>query len=156
MPSLCPHCGARLEGLGLYCWGCRRYVDDHDAYIAPVPNVADALPDSRSEDERKRDAKPAVEALGWTVLDFEQGFRPFECRHCGGKIAGGTRVPLGIGDWLCMGHGLVAWIEWKDAKNTQKPNQIAFQDQCDATGIPYRVCRTTEQAVNFLREVGDG
>jgi len=155
--SLCPNpkCRKPLEGLGLYCWGCRRYVDDGErADTGSEQN--DMLPDTRSEDERKRDARPTVEALGWTVLDFEQGFRPFECRHCGGKIAGGTRVPLGLADWLCMGHGLVAWIEWKDAKNTQKPNQIAFQDQCDAAGIPYRVCRTTEQAVRFLREVGDG
>jgi len=155
MPGLCPHCGAVLAGLEWYCWTCKRYVREK-AHSGTSREPSDTIPDSRSEDERKRDALPSVTAMGWTVLDFEQGFRPFECRHCGGKIAGGTRVPLGIGDWLCMGHGLVAWIEWKDAKNTQKPNQIAFQDQCDTAGIPYRVCRTTEQAVRFLREVGDG
>ena len=66
--NLCPHCGARLEGLGLYCWGCRRYVDDGErADTSREPS--DALPDTRSEDERKRDARPAVEALGWTVVD---------------------------------------------------------------------------------------
>jgi len=153
--SNCPHCGAKLEGLGLYCWGCRRYVDDGECSVTAGEH-SDTVCDTRSEDERKRDARPAVEALGWTVVDNEQGWRPFACPKCKNKIPGGSRVTVGLADWLCMGHGLVAFIEWKDAKNTQKPNQIAFQDQCDAAGIPYRVCRTTEQAVGFLRAVGDG
>jgi len=155
MPDPCPHCGAALEGLGRYCWACHDYTY-HGKVGANSAVVTDELPDTRSEDERKRDALSAVRALGWTVLDFEQGFRPFECRHCGGKIAGGTRVPLGIGDWLCMGHGLVAWIEWKSGTGHVSADQLQFADQCDAAGIPYRVCRTTEQAVNFLREVRNG
>jgi hypothetical protein len=113
---------------------------------------ADAIPDRRSEDERKRDALPAVTALGWIVWDLEQGFRPFQCRHCGGRIAGGTRVPKGVPDWYLMKAGRACWIEWKAPPNVQKPDQILRQHECDRAGIPYRVCRTTEEAVSFLEE----
>jgi len=152
MPSLCPHCGAVLEGLGLYCWGCRRYVDDGDN----EPESSDALPDSRSEDERKRDALPAVQALGWWIVDNEQGWRPHNCPQCKAKIPGGSRVTVGLADWMCIKDGTVAFVEWKSGTGKQTPGQRDFQDACDAAGIPYRVCRTTEQAVTFLQEVGDG
>jgi hypothetical protein len=69
-------------------------------------------------------------------------------------MAGGTRTTKGLADWLCLKDGLACFIEWKSATGTQSADQKAFQDSCDAAGIPYRVCRTTEQAVAFLGEVG--
>lgn len=136
-----------MEGLQLYCHGCKRYADDR-------PKVPDKIEpeagDERSEDERKRDAREVVEALGWTICDTEQGHRPFTCRHCGGAIAGGTRVTKGLADWYVMGHGIGAWIEWKSAKGRQTNAQEAFQSACDVAGIPYCVCRATAEAVEFL------
>lgn len=144
----CPFCGEPLEGLGTFCWHCERYTSEAEG---TSPEKAE-IPDARSEDERKRDAFEAVTALGWWVVDTEQGFRPFTCRHCGGAIAGGTRVVKGMPDWCVMGHGVVAWIEWKTPKNTQTPDQKRFADRCKAAGVPYRVCRTTEEAVAYLTE----
>jgi hypothetical protein len=155
MPSPCPHCGAALEGLGLYCWGCRRYVDDGERAVTGS-EPSDTLPDTRSEDERKRDALSAVQALGWWIVDNEQGWRPFACPRCKNKIPGGSRVTLGLADWLCVKDGTAAFIEWKSGTGTQADSQRDFADQCDAAGIPYRGCRTTEQAVGFLKEVRDG
>jgi hypothetical protein len=146
MTTPCPRCGSSLAGLFRHCWSC-----GWDSDTGPVP--ADALKDTRSEDERKRDALPAVMALGWVVWDLEQGFRPFVCRHCGGRIAGGTRVPKGVPDWYLMRNGRACWIEWKTPENTQTPEQILRQHECDRAGIPYRVCRTTEEALGLLEEV---
>ena len=151
MNTPCPHCGAPLEGLGTYCWTCRRYTSDVDQ-AQPGPSRADSLPDNRSEDERKADALKAVELLGWLVIDNEQGYRPHHCPKCQAKIPGGTRTTLGLADWLCLKDGLACFIEWKSADGRQSADQKAFQDSCDAAGIPYRVCRTTEQAVGFLTE----
>lgn len=147
-----PDCDADLEDADRYCWTCHRYVADAEPDTQERPSRVALPADSRSEDERKRDAKPTVEALGWTVLDTEQGFRPFECRHCGGKIAGGTRVPLGFPDWLVMGRGVVAFLEWKSGRGRQSPAQRQFQELCDVSGVPYRVVRTTEDALTFLSD----
>lgn len=142
----CPFCNEPLEGLATFCWNCERYADEA---APPVP--AASIPDTRSEDQRKRDALEAVRTLGWSVYDLEQGFRPFTCRHCGGSIAGGTRVPLGTPDWYVMGHGIAAWIEWKSGAGRQTPEQRRFQEACRMAGIAYRVCRTTEEALAFLK-----
>jgi hypothetical protein len=149
MTTPCPHCGNPLEGLERYCWGCKRYTDEAER---KEPEPVDEIPDNRSEDERKADALKAVELLGWLVIDNEQGWRPFACPDCGRKLAGGTRTTKGLADWLCLKDGLACFIEWKSATGTQSADQKAFQDSCDAAGIPYRVCRTTEQAVGFLTE----
>ncbi len=143
----CPHCGNELEGLGYFCWTCKRYADTPE-YIP-----ADTLPDSRREDERKADARPAVEALGWWILDLEQGWRPFACPKCKNKLPGGSRVTLGLADWLLLKDGRAAFVEWKSGTGKQSGDQKAFEHDCDVTGIPYRVCRTTEQVVKFLKEI---
>jgi hypothetical protein len=152
----CPFCGNPLEGLERYCWSCKRYVSEARTNGPASDPEPDALPDTRSEDERKADAREAVELLGWLVIDNEQGWRPFACPDCGRKLAGGTRTTLGLADWLCLKDGRAVFIEWKGATGRQSADQKAFQDSCDAAGIPYRVCRTTEQAVSFLEEVGNG
>ena len=145
----CPFCNEPLEGIGRYCWNCRHYTADAEK---PAPKPVDELPDNRSEDERKADALKAVELLGWLVIDNEQGYRPHHCPKCQNKIPGGTRTTLGLADWLCLRDGRAAMIEWKSANGKQSADQKAFQDSCDVAGIPYRVCRTTEQAVAFLTE----
>jgi hypothetical protein len=148
----CPFCNEPLTGLGTFCWNCERYTGS--AKREPQEAKGPGVPkDTRSEDERKRDALGSVTMLGWDVLDFEQGFRPFECRHCGGAIAGGTRVPVGTADWFVMGFGIGAWVEWKDATNTQSDGQKRFQDRCKVAGIPYGLVRTTEEVVEFLDDV---
>jgi len=155
MSNPCPHCGAVLAGLEWYCWGCKRYVREK-VNSGTSCEHSDTIPDSRSEDERKRDALAAVQALGWWIVDNEQGWRPHNCPQCKAKIPGGSRVTVGLADWMCIKDGTVAFIEWKSGDGKQTPGQRDFQDACDAAGIPYRVCRTTEQAVGFLKEVGDG
>jgi hypothetical protein len=118
------------------------------------PRAKKGPKDSRLEDDRKRDARPAVEAMGWVVLDFEQGYRPDACPACKERLPGGhsTRVPTGIADWLCMKAGKAKWIEWKvDGKNAT-PQQRAFGKLCAEHGIKWRVCRNTEEAVAFLKE----
>ena len=146
----CPFCNEPLMGLMTFCWNCERCPEEAE----PKPKKkAGALKDTRSEDERKRDALDPVTMLGWKVLDFEQGFRPFKCRHCGGSIAGGTRVPTGVADWYVMGFGIGAWVEWKDEKNTQSDDQKKFQDWCKVAGVPYALVRTTEEVVRFLNDV---
>jgi hypothetical protein len=150
MTTPCPFCGRLLGGLARYCHWCKRYTDEAEP---KEPTPVDALPDNRSEDERKADALEVVSMLQWLIVDLEQGYRPHHCPKCQHKIPGGTRTTLGLADWLCLKDGLAVFVEWKDAKGKQSAHQIAFQDACDAAGIPYRVCRTTEQAVSFLQEV---
>ena len=150
----CPTCGIALEGLGRWCPECRSYTADMvGATTDPSPATRPEIRDDRLEDDRKRDARPAVEALGWTVLDFEQGYRPDVCTKCKARLPGGhsTRVPVGIGDWLCQGHGIAAWIEWKTDDNDQTPGQRTFGEDCEAACVPYAVVRTTAEAVTFLR-----
>lgn len=146
--GVCPIHG-QLEGLGTFCHRCGEYVDRIG--VAASPSCS-APADTRTESERKQDARPSVEALGWMVLDLEQGWRRDNCPSCGARIPGGhsTRVPKGLPDWCVMGHGLVAWIEWKSHTGRRRADQKAFGDACDVAGVPYAVCRTTEEAVTFL------
>ena len=150
----CPRCGNPLTGIATFCWTCQEYVEDMEAGPGPTNcdkrGPAAAIPDARSEDERKADAREPVQALGWDVIDTEQGWRPFECPSCGARIPGGTRVERGFPDWLVMGHGLACFLEWKSAGGKQTEYQQAFQERCRVAGIPYRVVRTTEEAVAFL------
>jgi len=150
--TTCPHCGEPLAGLGTFCWRCERYTVALGTGGARE-GTQGARMGTRSEDERKHDARGPVELLGWSVVDTEQGYRPFECPKCKNPIPGGTRVVKGFPDWLVMGHGLVVFLEWKSAHGKQSDDQKAFQQRCKVAGIPYRVVRTTEEAVNFLEEV---
>ena len=151
-PTVCPTCDRILPGLGTYCEDCGAYTEDMVGATADVPPERRDTTDTRSEDERKRDALPAVTAMGWIVVDLEQGFRPFTCRHCGGAIAGGTRVPLGTPDWLVMGHGCATWLEWKSGTGRQTAQQRSFAADCAVAGVPYYVVRTTEEAVRALTD----
>jgi hypothetical protein len=143
----CPYCRTPLGGLATYCWRCERYTAEEGGQEKTPP------PDNRSEEERKHDAREAVELLGFFVVDTEQGWRPFECPACKAPIPGGTRVVPGFPDWLVMGHGRAAFLEWKSGKGRQSDAQRAFQDRCKVAGIPYRVVRTTEETLAFLEEI---
>lgn len=156
--TICPGgCGmGYTPGVETYCERCDAYYADMEgATTDPTPEARARLTDTRSEDERKRDAKSAVEALGWIVVDTEQGYRPTHCPDCKAKLPGGgsTRTRRGFPDWVVMGFGVVAFIEWKSATGTQTPHQRAFQEDCERVGVrvPYAVCRTTSEAVAFLR-----
>lgn len=153
--TICPHCHRELGALGRYCFHCGAYVADMlapECLAAPKP----AVPDGRSEAERKRDARPVVEALGWVVIDTEQGYRPDACPSCSARLPGGhsTRVRAGLADWIVIGHGLVVFVEWKSSPGRLTPPQRAFADLCSGAGVPHAVCRTTAEAVDFLRSVG--
>ena len=149
----CPTCMRPLEGLGRWCDSCRAYTADMVGATTDASPEARAreVPDLRLEDERKADARPSIEALGWRIRDMEQGHRPFACRKCGASIAGGTRVPLGFPDQIVSGFGIVAFLEWKTDTNKPTADQLRFADECDADGIPYAVVRNTRQAVDFLQ-----
>ena len=152
----CPTCSRPLEGLGRWCPSCAAYTEDMVGSTTDAsPATRREIPDTRLEDERKADALPSVEALGWIVLDLEQGWRPFRCRGCGAPIAGGTRVPKGTPDGCVMGHGIVAWVEWKSDTGRRTVEQVAFGDVCDVMGVPYAVVRTTREAVGFLQALLD-
>ena len=142
----CPECGH--EPALNRCWECGWTAD---SATTDAPLEARDRTDTRSEEERKHDARQAVEAMGWVVVDLEQGWRPFTCKHCGGDIAGGTHVPKGTPDWLVMGHGLMAWVEFKSGTGTLSKYQKAFRDACAAAGVPWTMARTTEHVVAFLQ-----
>ena len=133
--TICPKCLKDPGGLGTYCWDCNQYTE---LEVGPTIPEKKGPPDTRSEDERKRDARPTVEAMGWIVCDMEQGWRPFECQQCKAKIPGGARVTLGLADWFVMGHGLVCFMEWKSGDGKQSGTQKEFQGMARVAGIPYR------------------
>lgn len=159
---VCPHCGTEPPVSGQVvnrCDECGWSIEGGAPCTTDVSPAARAvstyLKDTRPEDQRKADARPAVEALGWSVHDFEQGWRPKKCRKCGERIPGGgtTRVPKGVGDWLCMKNGISAWLEWKTDDNQQTPGQRAWQRICEANRVPYAVVRTTREAVDYLESL---
>lgn len=144
----CPNCGDATAWTR--CWVCGWSVAETlDSTTSATP--VKSPPDTRSEDQRKADAREAVQALGWTIWDHEQGYRPDRCK-CGEKIPGGhsTRVPKGWPDWVLTGHGTVVFMEWKTDANDQTDSQKAVQAQMEADGVPYYVVRNTEQAVEAL------
>lgn len=159
MSTPCPGgCGGTYDPdrrLPEYCSACGEYVD----VLAAQASTTDATPatrsilrDTRSEDERKADARPAVEAHGWLVVDTEQGYRPTHCPECKHRLPGGgsTRVRRGFPDWICMGHGVVAFLEWKSHTGSQTDHQADFEADCEGAGVPYAVVRTTAEALSYL------
>lgn len=52
-------------------------------------------------------------------------------------------VKSGVSDliWLAD-NGRTIWIELKHDTNTQDPEQIKFQDQCNSIGHVYIICRS--------------
>ena len=156
-PTVCPTCDRILPGLGTYCEDCGAYTEDMvGATTDTTPEKrARAVADTRTEDERKRDARPVIEAMGWTVYDHEQGWRRDTCVGCGTKIPGGhsTRVPRGWPDWVVTGHGHVVFLEWKTDTNSLSAHQKDVAAQMAVDGVPYFVVRNTEDALKALATV---
>jgi len=134
-----------VHRLKRWCPGCKA-----DVFPQGKPRTSAVVLDARSEAEIRIGTRKALTKLGWDVLDLEQGYRPHECRACGAKIAGGTRVPLGTADLAVMGFGVFAWIEVKRAGGRQTPDQLSFERRCKAAGVPYVVARSESEAVEYV------
>lgn len=60
----------------------------------------------------------------------------------------------GVADLIVwLGEGRVAYLEVKTAKGKQSEHQRTFERKCIAEGYPYRVCRSADEALRFIREV---
>jgi len=136
----CPHCGEPLMGLGTFCWACKRYTDE--APKGEAASTPAAVPDTRSEEDIRLATRRALEAHGWFVIDFEQGWRR----------DGSTRVVKGLPDLGIQGWGLWAWAEMKSATGTHKPDQKAFAAQCAKDGIQCHLWRHESEAIAWSNE----
>ena len=141
--SRCPHpdCGKPLTGLGLFCHECERYTDEE-----VTERKAEALrvgaPDTRSEEEIRRDVVKALRSLQFEVWDTEQGYRR----------DGSTRVTKGLPDLFVMGHGATAAVELKSLKGKQTPEQVDFEMAWTDNGGTYFVWRSLDEALTWARE----
>ena len=181
--SNCPHCGAKLEGLGLYCWGCRRYVDDGErADTGSEP--ADMLPDTRSEDA----LGPIELTIPWNTLasdNLRKGlnharYKAYKAARDATHALALKQVPLR--PWHEAGPVRVALTFWLPDRRRRDPNNltkmlcdalqgVAYSDDAQISALAWeaagidrdsarveievRAVETEEQAVGFLQEVGD-
>lgn len=83
------------------------------------------------------------------------------------EIAAGQLMKMGlrpgVADWVFVWrdrvpphhHGTcIGFIELKAGKNKQTASQRLFQEQAEAFGLKYAVCRSLEECVETLREWG--
>ncbi len=147
--EICPGCGRELRGLASFCHTCKEYVEDmRQEEAGPELSPAATPPDTRPEDERRIAVREALERVpgtpdwpqGFIILDFEQNRK-------------GTRVRLGLADLYVMGFGASVWAEMKTDKGTQSDDQIAFQLDCQACGIPYFVWRNEGEALDWALKI---
>lgn len=145
----CPVC--HDQAAWTRCWECGWTEEASTTDASPATRAK--VPDTRLEDERKADARSAIEALGWIIWDAEQGYRPDACEKCGEPYPGGhsTRVTLGFPDQVVLGHGIITFLEWKSHTGKPSPSQKLRAADCARAGVPYAVVRTTAEAVEFLR-----
>lgn len=146
---ICPQCGEELRGLATFCHRCQEYVKDMgQEESGPELTPAAAVVDTRLEDARRFAIRKALELIpgtpdwptGFVVIDLEQNRK-------------GTRIRTGIADLYVMGFGVSAWAEIKTDKGTQSPEQIGFEADCQACGIPYFVWRNEEEALVWALEI---
>ncbi len=149
----CPGCGAELGALGTFCADCGDYCEEIAAKAGKAPTsepsrVPGKVPDDRLEDARRNGVRQTLERIpgtdrwphGFVVLDLEQSRK-------------GTRVRKGIADLAVMGFGEFAWVEMKTDKGVQSADQIAFEKDCIACGVPYFVWRGEDEASAWGRDV---
>lgn len=140
----CPGCGRELGALGTYCAHCGDYCEEiakAGKAPAPEPSRVPGVIDDRLEDERRMGVRGTLEKIpgtdrwrhGFVVLDLEQSRK-------------GTRVRKGIADLYVMGFGVSAWVEMKTDDGVQSADQIAFEQDCIACGVPYFVWRGEDEA----------
>lgn len=58
----------------------------------------------------------------------------------------------GLPDRVMHRNGRVEYLEIKKPKGKQSPAQFAFQEQCEADGIPYHVVRTVDDIIRIVEE----
>ena len=141
----CPLCHEELEGLGTYCHDCNVYVSDHqDGEAAEEPQEPPRRRnDPRKEADIRQAIKAALEAHGFVVWDFEQGWRR----------DGSTRVVKGLPDLYIFGHGVQAWRELKSAKGRLTDDQEGVGLLLQAEGVDWGVWRHEDEAIAWAREV---
>lgn len=137
----CPTCATELMGLARWCHVCGLYVEDMASGGAPEPKPAPV--DRRPEAQIRMAIRGALEALGFVVLDFEQGWRR----------DGSTRVRKGLPDLFIMGFGVGVWRELKSAKGRLTPEQEAFGEDCRRCGIDWGVWRHEGEAIEWAEAV---
>jgi hypothetical protein len=138
----CPHCGKPLNGLGRYCESCERYTDEEVAE-QKAEAVRVGAPDTRPEEEIRRDVVKALRALNFQVWDTEQGYRR----------DGSTRVTKGFPDLIIAGHGRIIAVEMKSLKGKQTPEQEEFEAVWEENGGCYFVWRSLDEALAWARDV---
>lgn len=109
------------------------------------------------ERDIKRVVKPALEAQGWTVLDYEQDYRGENCRHCGEHLGrgAGSRVPLGTPDLYVLGFGVGFWIELKRPGGAVTEQQHRWHELARGN-VPVYVVRSSRAAVELAHEIRAG
>ena len=76
-----------------------------------------------------------------------------EFRHCHQKT--GKFHPSGMSDIFIHSEKVkIIYIEAKTGTGVQNDNQIKWQEMCERFHIPYKVCHTKYEALQFLRELG--
>lgn len=53
--------------------------------------------------------------------------------------------------WL--GYGRIAYLEVKNEKGRQSERQVMFELRCKDTGYPYKVVRSADEALAFVRSL---
>lgn len=124
---VCPGCGRKLGGLGTFCWNCEDYVaalageEDED----PEPAVPEP-----SEEEIRHGISEHARALGYAVVDTEQGWRPGP---------GHSRVTPGLSDLIVLGDGRLAFAEVKRPGRSLTDAQDAFRSAVVRAGADFQV-----------------
>jgi len=63
-----------------------------------------------------------------------------------------TGLLSGVSDLIVVLQGKVLFIEMKDHKGTQKPNQKRFQYLVEKLGFPYYLVRTSERFKEIIKQ----
>ena len=145
MNTPCPHCGNPLEGLERYCWSCREYTTGARGLDPTEPaEPAQELPDTRSEDERKAEAKePVGVTIPWGALasdNLRKGldhvrYAEYKTARDAAHALALTQVPLR--PWFGSGSVRVMVRFWLPDHRRRDPNNLTKM-LCDAlTGVAY-------------------
>lgn len=63
-------------------------------------------------------------------------------------------LTAGVADYIVFWRGTLSVIEFKVGDNKPTRPQEAFEEWCARVGARYRVCRSCDQALAFLVEIG--
>lgn len=117
--ATCPGCGDELAGLARYCPRCEAYTEDlRGGGGDSAGNGAPELPEP-SEEEIRHEIVEHARALGYVVMDTEQGWRPG---------SGHTRVTAGLSDLILLGEGRMCFVEVKRTGQPLRESQERFRE----------------------------